>query len=105
MKVLNYLFAICIACFAISCGGDSCEAGDWVGTYTLDEDSVEGCDSTITFDSTIAFTAASDTTVMVSGIEVAPDTENCTIDLGLASAELDGDEVKVSFGACTATYK
>jgi len=106
MKVLNYLFAISLSCFLLSCGGDSCEVSDWVGTYTLDAESVDCSDTTITFPMTLTIAAGTaDSTVTVLGDEFTPNTSNCTVTVGGDVAELDGSEIKFTIDACTATYK
>ncbi len=108
MKVLNFLFALCLVSFLASCGGDSCEVADWVGTYTLD--SSECTDPDIEFSQTLTIgTGSTEGTITVDGLEFTPNTENCTISFLGDSAKLDGGEIKLTVAGdgttCTATYK
>jgi len=104
MKVLNFLFALCLVSFLASCGGDSCEVADWTGTYTLDADSVADCDNKDDWAESITIAAGSaDGAVSIGGTDVTP--TDCKISFDDQSGELDGGELKITFGGCTGTYK
>jgi len=90
MKVLNFLFALCLVSFLASCGGDSCEVAD--------------CDNKDDWAESITIAAGSaDGAVSIGGTDVTP--TDCKISFDDQSGELDGGELKITFGGCTGTYK
>jgi len=93
-------------CILASCGSNSCEISDWLGTYTLDMDSVSGCANVTDLDPTaVIVTGSTEGTINISGVEFNPDSETCKAVNEDLTVELDGDQIKIILGPCTAIYK
>jgi len=91
--------------FFASCGGDDCTQADWVGTYTLDADSVDDLCG-VTFANTLTIAADSTDAITINGDSWSLD--NCEVGesvLGIGlQYTLDGTSIELINGVCKGTY-
>ena len=110
MKRLFILVPVVLAIFISSCGGDSCEQADWLGTYDLISE-MDSCildeSTTISFDQVMVVEAgATATAISIDDTEATIDSDNCSVTAIFITLTKDGDEISTSFGPdCDAVYK
>jgi len=105
LKLLTLFFALSLA---FSCSSDDdCAQSDWIGTYTLDESSVNCTDENVSLEEQFTISAGSNSsTILLDTDEIELD--GCSFEYTVfgftLSGELDGNELDFSGLGCSGTY-
>ncbi len=103
MRIFNILFVFTLILCSVACGEDSCARVDWLGAFNKQS---ENCsDSTIVFlEMVIITTGTAEGTININGVDVEVNENQCEIIVGNDVLTLEGSQIEITSGDCSAIY-